>query len=53
LNEYNKLIEKKESLFKEKTDVMTLMNEIETTKKEHFMKTFNKNLKLNSVKGGD
>ncbi|MBI2662178.1 chromosome segregation protein SMC [Candidatus Woesearchaeota archaeon] len=40
--EYNKLIEKKESLFKEKTDVMTLMNEIETTKKEHFMKTFHK-----------
>jgi len=39
--EYNKLIEKKESLIEEKTDVMTLMNEIETTKKEHFMKTFN------------
>lgn len=39
--EYNKLVEKKESLEKEKTDVLTMMNEIETTKKEHFMKTFN------------
>jgi chromosome segregation protein len=38
--EYNKLIEKKDSLEKEKTDVLTLMNEIETKKKEHFMKTF-------------
>ncbi|MBI2572395.1 chromosome segregation protein SMC [Candidatus Woesearchaeota archaeon] len=38
--EYNKLIEKKESLEKEKTDVMMLMNEIETKKKEQFMKTF-------------
>lgn len=39
--EYNKLVDKKESLDKEKTDVLTLMNEIETKKKEHFMKTFN------------
>lgn len=38
--EFNKLIEKKESLGKEKTDVLTLMNEIESKKKEHFMKTF-------------
>ena len=30
----------KESLGKEKTDVLTLMNEIESKKKEHFMKTF-------------
>jgi len=39
--EYNKLVEKKDSLEKEKIDVHTLMNEIETKKKEHFMKTFN------------
>jgi chromosome segregation protein len=39
--EYNKLVEKKDSLIKEKTDVLTLMNEIETKKKENFMKTFN------------
>lgn len=38
--EFNKLIEKKECLEKEKTDVLTLMNEIETKKKAHFMKTF-------------
>ncbi len=38
--EYNKLIEKKDSLEKEKTDVLTLMNEIETKKKEQFLKTF-------------
>ncbi|PIN76650.1 chromosome segregation protein SMC [Candidatus Woesearchaeota archaeon CG10_big_fil_rev_8_21_14_0_10_36_11] len=38
--EFKKLIEKKESLHTEKTDVMTMMNEIETKKKEHFMKTF-------------
>ena len=38
--EFNKLLEKKDSLYKEKTDVLTLMNEIETKKKEHFMKTF-------------
>ena len=39
--EYNNLIEKKESLSTEKTDVLTLMNEIETKKKENFLKTFN------------
>lgn len=38
--EFKKLLEKKDSLHKEKTDVLTLMNEIETKKKEHFMKTF-------------
>ncbi len=38
--EYGKLTEKKDSLDKEKTDVLTLMNEIETKKKDHFMKTF-------------
>ncbi len=39
--EYNKLVVKKDSLSTERTDVLTLMNEIETKKKEHFMKTFN------------
>lgn len=38
--EYTSLMEKKDGLDKEKTDVMTLMNEIETKKKDHFMKTF-------------
>ena len=38
--EYNKLVEKKGSLEKEKVDVLTLMNEIETKKKDHFMRTF-------------
>ncbi len=38
--EFEKLIEKKKSLSVEKTDVLTLMNEIETKKKENFMKTF-------------
>lgn len=38
--EFNKLVEKKESLHGEKTEVLTLMNEIEVMKKEHFMKTF-------------
>ncbi|HIH10876.1 TPA: AAA family ATPase [Candidatus Woesearchaeota archaeon] len=38
--EFNKLLEKKDSLEKEKTDVLTLMNEIETKKKDHFLKTF-------------
>ncbi len=38
--EYNKLVEKKDSLDKEKVDILTLMNEIETKKKEHFMVTF-------------
>ncbi|MDO8656638.1 MAG: hypothetical protein Q7K45_05345, partial [Nanoarchaeota archaeon] len=40
--EYAKLMEKKDGLDKEKTEVMTLMNEIETKKKDHFMKTFTK-----------
>jgi chromosome segregation protein len=39
--QFNSLVEKKDSLHSEKTDVLTLMNEIETKKKEHFMKTFN------------
>jgi chromosome segregation protein len=38
--EYTLLVDKRESLEKEKTDVHTLMNEIETKKKDHFMKTF-------------
>ena len=38
--EFNKLIEKKDGLDKEKIDVLTFMNEIETKKKDHFMKTF-------------
>ncbi len=40
--EYAELIEKKDSLEKEKVDIMTMMNEIETKKKDHFMKTFDK-----------
>ncbi len=40
--EYGELIEKKDSLEKEKVDIMTLMNEIESRKKDHFMKTFEK-----------
>ncbi len=40
--EYNDLMEKKNNLNVEKTDVLTLMNEIETKKKDHFMETFNK-----------
>lgn len=43
--EFSKLVEKKDSLLGEKTDVLTLMNEIETKKKEHFMETFNKGSK--------
>lgn len=38
--EFNKLLDKKEGLHAEKTDVLTLMNEIETKKKDHFMTTF-------------
>ena len=38
--EFKKLNEKKDSLHTEKTDVMAMMNEIETKKKDHFMKTF-------------
>lgn len=40
--EFKKLIEKKTGLDKERTDVLTLMNEIETKKTDHFMKTFEK-----------
>lgn len=40
-NEYNDLIMKKDTLRKEKDDVMMLMNEIEGKKKELFMNTFN------------
>jgi chromosome segregation protein len=38
--EYGKLVEKKETLLKEKVDVVTLMDEIESKKKEQFMRTF-------------
>ncbi len=38
--QFSQLVGKKESLHSEKTDVLTLMNEIETKKKDHFMKTF-------------
>ena len=38
--EFNQLLEKKEELGKEKTDVLTMMNEIEIRKKDHFMRTF-------------
>ncbi len=38
--EYGKLIEKKETLLKEKQDVVGLMDEIESKKKDQFMKTF-------------
>ncbi|MBT4604761.1 chromosome segregation protein SMC [archaeon] len=38
--EFNKLIEKKESLETEKTQILTLMNEIEVRKKEKFMTNF-------------
>ena len=38
--EYGKLIEKKETLLKEKQDVVGLMEEIESKKKDQFMKTF-------------
>ncbi len=37
--EYAKLLEKRETLLKEKEEVHTLMNEIEGKKKEQFMKT--------------
>ncbi len=40
--EYTRLVDKKAGLETEKTDVLTLMNEIETKKKDHFMKTFSK-----------
>tara|TARA_Y100000310_G_scaffold329780_1_gene400262 strand:+ start:6208 stop:9699 length:3492 start_codon:yes stop_codon:yes gene_type:complete len=38
--EYQSLIEKRQTLIGERTDVLTLMNEIETQKKSQFMKTF-------------
>ncbi|MBI4152233.1 chromosome segregation protein SMC [Candidatus Woesearchaeota archaeon] len=40
--EFSTLIQKKEELTKEKIDVVAMMNEIETRKKDHFMKTFHK-----------
>lgn len=40
--EYTKLIEKKDGLDQEKTEVLTFMNELETKKKDHFLKTFDK-----------
>lgn len=40
--EYNKLIEKKETLLKEKTDVLGLIEEIEGKKKELFLETHTK-----------
>jgi len=39
--EYMKLMEKKKSLYTEKGDIMMMMNEIETKKKDQFLKTFN------------
>lgn len=39
--EYNKLIEKKDKLIAEKEDILVMINEIETKKKDLFMKTFN------------
>ncbi|MEK6836021.1 MAG: AAA family ATPase, partial [Nanoarchaeota archaeon] len=39
--EYNELIEKKETLKIEKQDVLNMMQEIESKKKDLFMKTFN------------
>jgi len=38
--EYTELVEKKEGLKKEKEDILIMMNEIETKKKELFMQTF-------------
>ncbi|MBI3034474.1 chromosome segregation protein SMC [Candidatus Woesearchaeota archaeon] len=39
--QYNSLLEKKDKLVSEKSDVMNLMQEIEVRKKELFMSTFN------------
>jgi len=39
--EYQKLIDKKQNLHKEKEDVLLMMSEIETKKKDQFLKTFN------------
>lgn len=41
-NEYDNLVEKKETLSTEKNDVLVLMNEIESKKQEMFMETFDK-----------
>jgi len=46
--EYNSLMEKKKKLVSEREDILVMMNEIESKKKELFMKTFeviNKNFK--------
>jgi chromosome segregation protein len=40
-SEFQKLLEKRAGLDTEKTEVLAFMNEIETKKKDHFMKTFN------------
>ena len=40
--EYDKMVEKKETLNKEKNDVLVMMNEIEAKKQELFMETFEK-----------
>lgn len=40
--DYKKLVEKKENLKNEKDDVLVMMNEIETKKKDLFMETFEK-----------
>jgi chromosome segregation protein len=39
--QYSSLLDKREKLDKEKLDVVTMMNEIETKKKDLFMNTFN------------
>jgi chromosome segregation protein len=39
--EYNSVLEKKTTLIKEREDVLLMMNEIETKKKDLFMNTFN------------
>ncbi len=39
--EFNELVQKKDVLLKEKNEVLKLMNEIETSKKDLFMKTLN------------
>ncbi|MCM2325279.1 MAG: chromosome segregation protein SMC [Candidatus Woesearchaeota archaeon] len=40
--EYNSVLEKKETLVKERHDVLLMMNEIETKKKDLFMSTYEK-----------
>jgi chromosome segregation protein len=39
-NEYNELVQKKETLLSEKNNVLVMMNEIESKKKDLFMKTY-------------